>query len=368
MKKMMKCIPLLALGIVGAFTLSFNKGSIKSAKAGSESFKIGICQLVSHEALDAATKGFMDKVKEELGDSVTFDLQNAAGDSGTCTTISNSFVSQNVDLIMANATPALQAAANSTTTIPILGTSITEYGVALGIENFTGVTGMNVSGTSDLAPLEEQAQMLVDVFPEAKKVGLLYCSAEANSLYQVNVVKASLEAKGLTTKVLSFADSNDISSVLNGNINSIDALYIPTDNTCASSAGIIDSICSQKKLPVVAGEENLCKECGAITLSISYYNIGLKTGEMAVSILRDKADISKMAIAYDEHPVKKYNPEIMNRLGVKAPAGYEAIDMGEAPKKNGCGGSIVASSIIISLTSLFGTGLIIFKKKKESLC
>lgn len=363
MKKMMKCLPLFALGIVGTLALGFNKGTIKSANAGSETFKIGICQLVSHEALDAATKGFMDKVKEELGDAVSFDLQNAAGDSGTCVTIANSFVSKNVDLIMANATPALQAAHNSTSDIPILGTSITEYGVALGIDNFNGVTGINVSGTSDLAPLEEQAQMLVDVFPEAKRVGLLYCSAEANSLYQINVVKAELEKKGLTTKVLSFADSNDISSVLNGNINSIDALYIPTDNTCASSAGIIDSICSQKKLPVVAGEENLCKECGSITLSISYYNIGLKTGEMAVSILKDKADITKMAIAYDEHPVKKFNPVNLDNLGVKAPSGYTAIEMEQA-KKGGCGGSIVASSIIISLVSLFGVGLIIFKKKE----
>lgn len=361
---MMKFIPLALLSSVGFLALGINKGTVKSAKAAGESFKIGICQLVSHDALDAATKGFMDKVKEELGDSVTFDLQNAAGDSGTCATIANSFVSQNVDLIMANATPALQAAANSTTTIPILGTSITEYGVALGIENFNGVTGMNVSGTSDLAPLEEQAQMLIDVFPEAKKVGLLYCSAEANSLYQVNVVKAFFEKKGLSTKVMSFSDSNDISSVLTAGIKDIDALYIPTDNTCASSAGIIDSICSQKKLPVVAGEENLCKECGAITLSISYYNIGLKTGEMAVSILRDKADIKTMPIAYDEHPVKKYNPVIMERLGVKAPDGYTAIEI-DMPKKKGCGGSIIASSLIISLTSLIGTGLLISRKRKE---
>ena len=371
MKKTTKLIPLCSLLTAGIITLGFNRGSLKAAHAAEEKFKIGICQLVSHEALDAATKGFMDKVKEELGDNVTFDLQNAAGESATCATIANSFVSQKVDLIMANATPALQAAANSTTTIPILGTSITEYGVALGIDNFTGVTGINVSGTSDLAPLEEQAQMLVDVFPSAKKVGLLYCSAEANSLYQVNVVKASLEAKGLTTKTLSFADSNDISSVLNGSINDIDALYIPTDNTCASSAGIIDSICSQKKLPVVAGEENLCRECGAITLSISYYNIGLKTGEMAVSILKDKADITKMAIAYDEHPVKKYNPDIIKSLGMEAPKGYEAIDMGDATNpdksaKKGCGGSIIASSIIISITSLIGAGLILARKRKEN--
>lgn len=288
---------------------------------------IGISQLIKHDALDAATKGFMDAVKEGLGEeNVTFDLQNAAGDSATCATIANSFVSKKVDLIMANATPALQAAYNSTTTIPILGTSITEYGVALGLEHFDGTVGGNVSGTSDLAPLDEQAQMLVDVFPTATKVGLLYCSAEANSLYQVQVVESELQAKGLTATRMSFSDSNDISSVLNGNINNIDVLYIPTDNTAASCTSVINSVCSSHSVPVVAGEEGLCKGCGAVTLSISYYNLGLKTGQMAVEILKDKKDISKMPIAYDENPVKKYNPTICEALGITVPEGFVAID------------------------------------------
>ena len=288
---------------------------------------IGICQLIKHDALDAATRGFMDAVKEGLGEeNVTFDLQNAAGDSATCATIANSFVSKKVDLIMANATPALQAAYNSTTTIPILGTSITEYGVALGIEHFDGTVGGNVSGTSDLAPLDEQAQMLVDVFPSATKVGLLYCSAEANSLYQVQVVESELQSKGLTTTRMSFSDSNDISSVLNGNINNIDVLYIPTDNTAASCTSVINSVCSSHNVPVVAGEEGLCKGCGAVTLSISYYNLGLKTGQMAVEILKDKKDISKMPIAYDENPVKKYNPTICEALGITVPEGFIPIE------------------------------------------
>ena len=288
---------------------------------------IGICQLIRHDALDAATKGFMDAVKEGLGASnVKFDLQNAAGDSGTCVTISNSFVSKNMDLIMANATPALQAAANTTTSIPILGTSITEYGVALGINDFNGTVGGNISGTSDLAPLSEQAQMLVDVFPTATKVGLLYCSAESNSLYQVQVVEQELQAKGLSTTRMSFADSNDISQVLNGSINDIDVLYIPTDNTAASCTSTINSVCSSNNVPVVAGEEGLCKGCGAITLSISYYNLGLKTGQMAVEILRDGKDISTMPIAYDENPVKKYNPSICSALGITVPEDYVPIE------------------------------------------
>ena len=269
----------------------------------------------------------MDAVKEGLGaENVKFDLQNASGDSATCTTIANSFVSKKVDLIMANATPALQAAYNSTTTIPILGTSITEYGVALGIEDFDGTVGGNVSGTSDLAPLDEQAQMIVDVFPSATKVGLLYCSAEANSLYQVQVVESELQAKGLTTTRMSFSDSNDISAVLNGNINNIDVLYIPTDNAAASCTSVINSVCSSHNVPVVTGEEGMCRGCGAFTLSISYYNLGLKTGQMAVEILKDKKDISKMPIAYDENPVKKYNPTICETLGITVPEGFTPIE------------------------------------------
>ena len=290
-------------------------------------YRVGICQLAPHPALDAATQGFKDELEKQLGKGVVaFDEQNAAGDSNTCTTIVNSFVSKNVNLIMANATPALQAAANATLTIPILGTSITEYGVALGIENFSGVTGMNISGTSDLAPLDEQAAMVKEIFPSAQKVGILYCSAEANSKYQVDVVQAELVKLGLQVEVMSFSDSNDISAVLSAKAPQLDVLYIPTDNTCANNTDIIDSVCQNNNLPVVTGEEGLCKGCGAVTLSISYYNIGVKTGAMAAEILANGGDVSKMAIAYDEHPVKKYNPVICERLNLAAPAGYEAIE------------------------------------------
>ena len=300
-------------------------GCTKKAK-----YTVGICQLVEHIALDAATQGFKDELEKQLGKGVVeFDEQVAAGDANTCTTIVNSFVSKNVNLIMANATPALQAAANATLTVPILGTSITEYGVALGLENFNGVTGTNISGTSDLAPLDEQAQMVKDIFPSAQKVGILYCAAEANSKYQVDVVSAELVKLGLQVEAMSFSDSNDISSVLSAKAAQLDVLYIPTDNTCASNSAVIDSICQNNNLPVVAGEEGLCKGCGAITLSISYYNIGFKTGAMAAQILKGEAKIEEMPIAYDEHPVKKYNPVICQRLGLAAPAGYEAIDMTE---------------------------------------
>ena len=289
-------------------------------------FQIGICQLANHVALDAATKGFMDALKEKLGNDVSFDLQIASGDSSNCVTIVNSFVAKKKSLIMANATPALQAASSGTDKIPVLGTSITEYGVALGIKDFKGTTGINVSGTSDLAPLDEQAQMLVDVFPEAEKVGLLYCAAEANSLYQVQVVNEELTKKGLQTELISFADSNDLPSTLRAKAGGLDVLYIPTDNTCADNATTIDAICAENNLPVVAGEEGLCAKCGVITLSISYYNIGLKTGEMAYEILVNGKDIKSMPIAYDEHPVKKFNKTICDRLGITAPEGYAQIE------------------------------------------
>ena len=213
-------------------------GTSVSAEEG-QTFTVGICQLVQHEALDAATQGFKDALTENFGDSVIFDEQNAQGDPNTCSTIINSFVSNDVDLILANATASLQAAAAGTNEIPILGTSITEYGVALEIEDFDGTVGGNISGTSDLAPLDEQAAMLNELFPDAENVGLLYCSAEANSQYQVDTVKAELEDLGYTCEYYAFSDSNDLSSVVTTASSECDVIYVPTDNTAASNTEII---------------------------------------------------------------------------------------------------------------------------------
>ena len=292
--------------------------------APAESYTVGICQLVQHEALDAATQGFQDALAEQLGDAVSFDLQNAQNDSATCATICNGFVSAGVDLIMANGTAALQAAQAATADIPILGTSITEYGVALGIDDFDGTVGGNVSGTSDLAPLEEQAAMIVEWMPEAKTAGLLYCSAEANSQYQVDVVQAELEAAGLTVTQYPFSDSNDLSSVCQQAATESDVLYVPTDNTVAANTGIVDGICRPMGKPVFAGEEGICRGCGVATLSISYYDLGYTTGEMAAQILTGEADISTMAIQYT-NVTKKYNQTICDELGLTVPEGYEAI-------------------------------------------
>ena len=295
-------------------------------KADDKTYNIGICQLVQHEALDAATQGFKDAITEELGDKVTFDEQNAQGDSNTCSTIITDFVSKNVDLILANATPALQAASAGTSDIPILGTAVTEYGVALDLDDFDGTVVGNISGTSDLAPLEDQAAMLNELFPDAKNVGLLYCSAEPNSAYQAKLFAEALEKDGIACKEYTAADSNEIQSVVTNAVSECDALYIPTDNTMASNTEIINNICLPAKVPVIAGEQGICKGCGIATLSISYYDIGYKAGEMAYDILVNGADITTMKIESAPNVTKMYNSTICEELGITIPDGYEAIE------------------------------------------
>ncbi len=329
---------LLALILAGAMTLGLTAcgGSQEQspAETGDDSsapessgatYTVGICQYAPHDALDAATQGFQDALTEAFGDAVDFDLQNAAGDTPTCATIANGFVSAGVDLILANATAPLQAAVAATSDIPILGTSVTEYGVALGISDFTGVVGTNVSGTSDLAPLDQQAAMVKEWFPDAKTVGLLYCSAEPNSQYQVDTVQAELEKLGYTCTQYAFSDTNDMASVTQNAADNSDVIYVPTDNTCANNAGVIDNICRPAGVPIIAGEEGICGGCGVATLSISYYDLGVTTGEMAVKILTGEADISEMPIEYAPQFTKKYNEAICADLGLTVPEGYEAI-------------------------------------------
>ena len=294
--------------------------------ASGDTYTVGICQLVQHDALDAATQGFKDALVEELGDAVTFDEQNAQGDSNTCSTIINSFVSSDVDLILANATPALQAAQAGTNEIPVLGTSVTEYGVALGIDDFSGTVGGNISGTSDLAPLDEQAAMLNELFPDAKKVGLLYCSAEANSQYQVDTVKTALEELGYTCEYYAFSDSNDLTTIVTKAAEENDVLYVPTDNTAAANAELVNNVCQPAGVPVIAGEEGICRGCGVATLSISYYDLGVGTGKMAAKILTGEANISEMPIEYAPQFTKKYNKSLCDALGITIPEDYVAIE------------------------------------------
>ena len=290
-------------------------------------YNIGICQLVQHDALDAATKGFKEALVEKLGeDHVKFDEQNASGDSAACATIVNQFVSADVDLILANATASLQAAASATDKIPILGTSITDYATALEIDDWNGTTGKNISGTADLAPLAEQAAMLHELFPDAKTVGLLYCSAEANSAYQAQTIQKELEGFGYKCNTYTFADSNDIASVTNSAISECEVLYVPTDNTAASNTEVINNICEPAGIPVIAGEEGICTGCGVATLSISYYDIGYKAGEMAYDILVNGADITTMAIESAPNVTKEYIPSRCEALKITPPDDYVAIE------------------------------------------
>lgn len=311
------------VALICAFALIAGLTACSAPEADDGKYVIGICQYMPHPALDSATQGFMDAVKQAFGDNVTFDLQDGAGEATNCSTIINGFVSSNVDLIMANATPAVAAAYNATDSIPVLGTSVTEYGVALGLDKFEG--GINVSGTSDLADLQMQAQMILDWVPDAQKVGLLYCNAEANSKYQVNEVKAYLEGKGLECKLFAFSDTSDMMAVTTEAANYSDAIYIPTDNTAATYASAIGNVCIPAGVPIIAGESATCKGCGVATMSIDYYDLGVLTGQMAVEILRDGADITNMPIRYVQDVAYLYNEDVCNTLGITPLDGYDKI-------------------------------------------
>lgn len=294
-------------------------------------YRVGVCQLVQHVALDAATQGFQEALVAELGeDAVEFDVQNAAGDSATCATIANTFVSDGVDLILANATASLQAATAATADIPVLGTSITDYATALDIDDWNGTVGGNVSGTSDLAPLDQQADLIAEMFPEAQNVGIVYCSAEPNSEYQAVTITGYLEEQGKTVSSYTFADSNDIASVVTSACAEADVLYIPTDNTAASCTELIRNVVVPAGMPVVCGEEGLMAGCGVATLSISYYDLGYTTGQMAAKILKGESDIAEMPVEFAPQVTKEYNAEIRSELGITAPEGYVAYGVEEA--------------------------------------
>lgn len=336
---MMKLRKLAALAMAGAMTLSLaacsggatggdagGKTSAPPSAGGDKTYNIGICQLVQHPALDAATEGFKAALTDKLGDKVKFEEQNASGDSANCGPIINGFVSGGVDLILANATAPLQTAAAATSDIPILGTSITDYGTALEMSDWKGVTGRNISGTTDLAPLDGQADLIHEMFPDAKNVGLLYCSGEANSKYQADVIRGYLEGMGYTCTDYTFSDSNDLASVVTSACDASDVIYVPTDNTAASNTEIIKNVTVPAGIPVIAGEEGICSGCGVATLSISYYDIGYKTGEMAYDILVNGGDITTMAVASAPKFTKEYNADICTALGITPPEGYVAIE------------------------------------------
>ena len=289
-------------------------------------YVIGICQLMTHDALDAATKGFKDALIEELGEeNVTFKHQDAAGKQANCDTIIDGFISEDVDLILANATAPLQSAANKTVEIPILGTSVTDYASALGVSDWNGTVGGNISGTSDLAPLSQQADMIYELFPDAQVVGLLYCSGEPNSIYQVTEMEKYLAELGYETKTYSFVDANDLASVTQTACDGSDVIYIPTDNTAATYTETIANVVIPAGVPVVAGEAGICGGCGVATLSIDYYDLGYTTGKMAAKILKGEEKIETMEVQYAPEVTKMYNKENCEALGITVPEDYQPL-------------------------------------------
>ena len=316
----------MVVGLAGCGnSTTTNGGSDSTADKSGKTYTIGICQLVQHEALDAATDGFKKALKDKLGDKVKFDEQNAAGDAPTCSTICTSFVTNNYDLILGNATAALQAAVSATDSIPVLGTSVTDYGTALDISDWNGVTGKNVSGTTDLAPLDQQAKCIKELFPDAKNIGIIYCSSEPNSIYQSTTITKYLEDEGYKVKEYTFADSNDVASVTKSACDASDAIYIPTDNTAASCTEAINNVAAPAKTPIFAGEEGIAKGCGVATLSISYYDLGYETGEMAYDILVNGADITKMEVKTAPKFTKEYIADRADDLKVTVPDDYEKL-------------------------------------------
>ena len=337
MKKIVSLMAVMtmALSLVACGTDSAAQKEAASAQSNetaetseaSKVYNVGVIQLVQHPALDKATEGFKAALVEKLGDNVNVTIENASGDNATCATIANTFVSDNVDLIMANATPALQASATATNSIPIVATSITDYASALDIENWNGATGINVTGTSDLAPLDGQAEMLNSLFPDAKEVGIIYCSGEKNSLYQAKKITEYLEGYGYHVTDYTFADSADVATVVQSACGSSDVLYVPTDNTAANAAETINNIALTAGIPIIAGEEGICKGCGIATLSISYYDIGYNAGLMAYEILVNGKDPATYDIQYATEFTKEYNKQIADKLGIEIPDDYVEIEM-----------------------------------------
>lgn len=324
----------MVLGLVGCGNASSTQtasGSTSSTEAGTDGkvYHIGVCQLVEHEALDAATQGFQDALKDKLGENnVVFDVQNAQGEETNCATICTGFVSDNVDLILANTTASLQAASAATNSIPIVGTSITDYATALNADDWNGTSGTNITGTSDLAPLDQQEAMIKELVPDVTQVGIVYCSAEANSVFQANQIEAALEKDGIAYKEYSAADSNEIQSVVTKAVSECDCLYVPTDNTMAANVDIIKNVTVPAGIPVIAGEEGICQ--GALaTLSISYYDIGQAAGEMAYEILVNGKDPGTMEIEYASATTKEYNADVADALGITIPDDYVKLSTEE---------------------------------------
>ncbi len=311
------------IAVMTAVAMMTSLTACGGSDSGEKKYHIGVCQLTEHEALDAATKGFQETLTKKLGeDKVEFDVQNAQGESTNCSTISNGFVTNNVDLIMANATFSLQAAASATNSIPIVGTCITDYASALNITDWSGKTGSNVTGVSDLAPIDQQEDLILEVMPNVKKIGIAYCSSEPNSAYQAHAMEEELKKDNIEFKEYTAADSNEIQSVITKACDENDALYIPTDNTMASSIETIKNVVIPAGIPVFAGEKGICA-AGVATLSIDYYELGCKAADIAYDILVNKKNAGDIEVQSVTNVSKLYNKENCEALNVTVPDGFK---------------------------------------------
>ncbi len=325
MKKLTKVLSLMmvtTLSLMGVGCQSAATDSGQTASTGdAQNYKIGVIQLVEHAALDAAYKGFVDGLKEagfEDGKNITIDYQNAQGDQSNCQTIANKLINDQNNLILAIATPAAQAVANTTKDIPILVTAVTDPAAAKLVAS-NEAPGGNVSGTSDLTPVKEQIGLITQLVPSVKKVGLLYCSSEANSKFQIEIAKKELEALGLEGVEATVSNSNEIQQVTQSLVGKVEAIYIPTDNMLAAGMATVAQVTTPSKLPVVVGEEGMVTNGGTATYGINYYNLGKLTAAQAVAILKDGKKPAEMPIEYASECTLVVNEEALKAMGIELP-------------------------------------------------
>lgn len=306
-------------GIVLAVAALLAVGCQKKAADGV--IKVGIIQLVEHSALDATYQGFVDGLAEAGyvdGENIAVDYQNAQGEQANCVTIANKFVNDKDDLILAIATPAAQAVAQLTDTIPILITAVTDPATAKLVES-NEHPGRNVTGTSDLTPVAAQIDLLTQILPEAQTVGLMYCSSEQNSVFQIQMAKDACEKAGLRYVEGSVSNSNEIQQVTQSLVGKVDAIYIPTDNMLAAGMQLVAQVANENRIPTIVGEDGMVRNGGMVTYGINYYELGKQTAAQAVRVLRDGASPADMPIEYLEKCDLSYNEDSLAAVGVTLP-------------------------------------------------
>ncbi|MGN8913802.1 ABC transporter substrate binding protein [Anaerofustis butyriciformans] len=316
MKKKILAITICLALFLGISGCGSNDGSNKV-------YKIGVLQLVQHDALDKANEGFMKALEDngfKDGENIEVDYQNAAGDQSNCQTISDSFINDGKDLILAIGTPAAQAVANKTKDIPILVTAVTDPADA-GLVKSNEKPETNVSGTSDLTPVEEQIDLLKQIVPDAKTVGVMYCSNESNSILQAGIAKKAIEAKGMTYVEGTVSNSNEIQQVASSLVDKADVIYVPTDNMVSAGIATVAMVANEKDVPIICGESGMLEGGALATYGIDYYNLGYKTGLQAVKILKGEAKVEDMPIEYlaEEDLEIAVNEEAAKTLGITIP-------------------------------------------------